>query len=92
MIITIALYSHYLYHSKIMIKNRNEIRRKYLPLRSVAKKLGVDYTTIYKWIKKDLFPKPVKVGRYSYYPKDMVEKFFHSLEKNGEVIPFWWEN
>lgn len=70
---------------------RLEIRKKYLTFEATAKAVGINRSTLYEWIKKGLFPAPVKIGRRSYYPKELVENFFHIAEKNGKVEPFWWE-
>lgn len=71
--------------------SRSEIRKRYLTIEATAKALGIGKFTIYKWVKRGLLPAPLKVGKRSYYPKELVEKFFSYVEENGKPEPYWWE-
>ena len=68
-----------------------EIRKRYLTIDATAKALEINRFTIYKWIKRGLLPNPLKIGRRSYYPKELIEKIFSYVEENGKLEPYWWE-
>jgi len=71
-------------------KFERELKKNYLKLDQVSKLLGINKTTIYKWIKKGLLPPPLKVGRRSYYTREFIESLFSYIEKEGKIDPFWW--
>ena len=39
----------------------------------LAERLGTTYSTIWKWMKAGLLPKPVRLGGRAYYDREIVE-------------------
>lgn len=56
----------------------------YYRAKEIAQISGIARTTLYGYIKKGLFPKPIKFGSVSLWKAEDVETFFKKLE-NGEL-------
>ena len=65
--------------------------RNFLSIEATARKLGIYKSTLYRWINKNLFPPPIKIGKRSFYPKETVRAFFEYIEKEGEIKSYWWK-
>ena len=56
------------------MKDTLEVKnRQYDYTRVIQEKLGLDYSTLLKWVKSGLLPQPMKLGNRSYYDRAAVE-------------------
>lgn len=39
----------------------------------IMERYGIGQMTMWRWVKKGLLPKPVKLGRNRYFPRDAVD-------------------
>lgn len=52
---------------------------KMLRINSVEKRTGLSRSTIYRYIKRDMFPKPIRLGLNSCgWPEDMIVAWLNS--------------
>lgn len=56
----------------------------YYRAKEIAQISGIARTTLYGYIKKGLFPKPIKFGSMSLWRKEDVDSFFTRLEMGGK--------
>ena len=58
-----------------------------LRLPEVLSRTGIKAsTTLYDMIRRGEFPKPVKVGRMSYWPAEAVHRWIDALEAGGAAL------
>jgi len=50
-----------------------------ISIKEVSKILSIGETLIYKMLKEDKFPKPVKIGRKSLWRKEVIEEWANKL-------------
>ena len=63
------------------MSEKKESPNGYIPIKEVAKEVGVDLQTISRWIRKGKIPKPHKdrAGR-RFYPKDRIEQIIEQIK------------
>jgi len=63
------------------MKNDEILDDELLDLKDVIKKVKIKKSTIYDKIKKGEFPKPVKIGIRSLWPKSIIKKYIFELQE-----------
>ena len=54
--------------------------------------IPISHTTIWNWVKKDKFPKPIKIGaNTTVWEYEKVKQFLDNM-KTGEYLNMWKEN
>jgi predicted DNA-binding transcriptional regulator AlpA len=57
-----------------VVKDFLEIQgRSYMTPITIMAEFGITQPTFYRWVKRDLLPKPIKLGTRRYYARDEVE-------------------
>jgi prophage regulatory protein len=59
------------------------VEKKYYRAKEIALICGLGRTTIYGYVKRGLFPEPLKIGWLSLWKKEDVDAFLEKLEKGG---------
>jgi excisionase family DNA binding protein len=55
------------------VEKFKKIKKEWLTMEEVQKKLGVSRTTVWSWVKQGIL-KPVKIGRFLYFRPEEVEE------------------
>ena len=65
---------------------------KYMRMKQLKKMIPVSHTTIWTWVKKNKFPKPIKIGaNTTVWVYDEVKQYLDSMG-TGEYLTMWKEN
>ena len=51
----------------------------------IYERLGIHYTTLWRWIKDGKFPPPIQLGRFRAWPKEDVDRWEASQRRRVPV-------
>ena len=65
---------------------------RYLRIKQIKKMIPISHTTIWNWVKKGEFPKPIKIGaNTTVWEYDKVKEFLDNMQ-TGKYLTMWKEN
>jgi prophage regulatory protein len=54
---------------------------KFCSAEEITKKLGISRKTLDNWVKKGLFPSPIKIGRRIFWKESEIEAYLESTRR-----------
>ena len=63
-----------------MVQEEVVIEKKAYRLPELMNMFGVSKPSIYRWIKNNEFPKPIKIGTTSLWPTHVVDSWWHDQQ------------